>query len=164
MDLKYLFSIILLLGVIFLSIKFIEQFLKTKKANDKKKKDIESKVDKALKTYANNLEKINKDYEDLRSEFLEYKKLSENAISEMEEYTEKVTSICNNIIDFDKIFDDKLNLWAELLNDPKNSAKVQEQIKEYMNFDIKLHKKMINKQNEERLILKNKIQLHMELT
>ena len=76
MDLKYLFSIILLWAVILFGIKFIEKFLKTKKSNDKKRKQINESIDEALQLNNDRLEQIIKDYDDLYLDFIKYKKSS----------------------------------------------------------------------------------------
>ena len=137
MDLKYLFVLVLMIGVIFWGIKWIEKFFKKKILNKKKREEIDSKIDDAFKTYSDRLEQISKDYEDLYSDFIEYKKASEKAIEEMKKYSNKAINICDEIIDFDKTFDEKLKLWSELLNDPANNNKVQKSIEEHIRYDIK---------------------------
>ena len=138
MDLKCLFVLVLLIGVIFLGIKWIEKFFKKKKSNKKKREEIDSKIDDAFETYSDRLEQISKDYEDLYSDFIEYKKASEKAIQKMKNYSNNAINICNEIIDFDRTFDEKLKLWSELLNDPANNHKVQKSIEEHIRYDIKL--------------------------
>lgn len=163
MGLKYLFVLILLIGVIFLGIKWIEKFFKKKKSNKKKREEIDSKIDDAFETYSDRLEQLSKDYEDLYSDFIEYKKASEKAIEEMEKYSNKAINICNEIIDFDKTFDEKLKLWSELLNDPANNHKVQKSIEEHIRYDIKLHKDIVRQQNEERISCNKRIRQYLGL-
>ena len=163
MDLKYLLLLVLLIGVIFLSVKWIEKFLKKKKSNEKKRKEIDTKIDDAFETYSDRLEQVSKDYEDLHSDFIEYKRASEKAIEEMQKYSNKAINICNEIIDFDKAFDEKLKLWSELLNDPKNNQKVQKSIEEHIRYDIKLHKDIVHQQNEERISCNERVRQHLGL-
>lgn len=161
MDLKYLFSIILLLGVILLGIKFIEQFFKTKKSNDKKRNQINESIGDALQLNSDRLEQISKDYDDLYLDFIKYKKSSEEALKEMEECASKAMEICNNIIDFDKDFDDKLELWSEMLNNPENNKEVQKQIHKHIQDDIKRKQTIVAQQNEERLRRNKRIEQHL---
>lgn len=163
MDLKYLFVLVLMIGVIFWGIKWIEKFFKKKILNKKKREEIDSKIDDAFKTYSDRLEQISKDYEDLYSDFIEYKKASEKAIEEMKKYSNKAINICDEIIDFDKTFDEKLKLWSELLNDPANNNKVQKSIEEHIRYDIKLHKDIVRQQNEERISCNERIRQHLGL-
>lgn len=152
-----------MIGVIFWGIKWIEKFFKKKILNKKKREEIDSKIDDAFKTYSDRLEQISKDYEDLYSDFIEYKKASEKAIEEMKKYSNKAINICDEIIDFDKTFDEKLKLWSELLNDPANNNKVQKSIEEHIRYDIKLHKDIVRQQNEERISCHERIRQHLGL-
>ena len=152
-----------MIGVIFWGIKWIEKFFKKKILNKKKREEIDSKIDDAFKTYSDRLEQISKDYEDLYSDFIEYKKASEKAIEEMKKYSNKAINICDEIIDFDKTFDEKLKLWSELLNDPANNNKVQKSIEEHIRYDIKLHKEIVRQQNEEHISCNERIRQHLGL-
>ncbi len=129
---------IIAVGVILMIIEAIVSLFKKQKENKAKKIEINSKIKNAFETHEKNIDELQQKYNNLYSEFMDYKKEAEKSLSEMGEYTDKIITISDKIITYDDDFEKKLYLWCDLLNNPNNSENVRKQIKEHLDRDIKL--------------------------
>ncbi len=106
----------------------------------------------AIKKYKpTDLKNMEERYYKLYNEFVEYKQQTENAISEMSKYSDKIIEISDKIIAFDDDFEEKLNVWCDLLDNPENSEAVKEQIREHLERDIKLTKDIKAEHEQQRM-------------
>lgn len=151
MDIKHLITIVITVGVVYLSIKVIAELFKKKKANRDKKNEINFKIQNAFEAHENNIEEMQKKYDKLYSEFIAYKRETEKSLSQMEEYTDRIIKISNEIITFDEAFEEKLSLWCDLLNNSENSETVKKQIREHLDIDIKFRDDIKLEQEQQRI-------------
>ncbi len=151
MDLKSLIGIIIIIGVVLLNIKVISDLFAKKKANRDKRTEINTKVQRAFIEHEKNIKEMQDKYDNLYSEFLSYKKEAEKSLEEIETYTDKIIDISNMIIAFDDDFEDKLNLWYDLLNNPNNSEAVKKQIKEHIIQDNKFKEEIKLEREQQRI-------------
>ena len=156
MNLKSLIGIIIVIGVVILNIKVITDLFAKKKANRDKRTEINTKVQHTFIEHEKNIKDMQDKYDHLYSEFLSYKKEAEKSLEEIETYTDKIIDISNMIIAFDDDFEDKLNLWYDLLNNPNNSEAVKKQIKEHIIQDNKF-KEEIKLEREQQKIKRQEL-------
>ena len=151
MNINFLLPIIILAGVILLVIKAAASIFNKEKKVTEKEKQIYSDFQSAIKKYKQDLKNMEERYYKLYNEFVEYKQQTENAISEMSKYSDKIIEISDKIIAFDDDFEEKLNVWCDLLDNPENSEAVKEQIREHLERDIKLTKDIKAEHEQQRM-------------
>lgn len=167
MDISHLLLIIVIVGVILLNLKIITELFNKKKANEKKRAKINSDVQMAFKEYKKNLRELQDKYQKLNTSFISYKNKVEQTISEMQEYTDNIIKMSNEIITFDNDFEEKLYVWCDLLNNTNNCEVVKAQIKEHLERDIKLKENIKQEQERQRIqrqqSIKKSLGLDLEL-
>ncbi len=151
MKLRHIIIIIITIGLIILSFKFIIDFFKKKRLIINKREKINTQTKEAFEIHSENIKSLNEKYMALYEEFKRYKEASEKARAEMEKYINEIIEYSNEIIKYDELFEEKLQLWCELLSDPNNSVEVKQKIEEYLKFDINIKRKFLSEQEQKHI-------------
>lgn len=138
-NISVIITFLVITGVIFVSMEFLISLFKKDKANKEMRNKINNKVQNALTEHNENYIKMQKQINDLQQEFQDYRTETEANIDAMDKYVDKIVETSNQIIAFNAVFDEKLNLWYKLLSNPDNAEAVREQIQKFISRDLELH-------------------------